>query len=104
MAEEFNALISNNTWDLVPFDKPKNVVGSKWVYKTKYNSDGSVEWKKARLVAQGNKQHETFSHVVRPTTIRIVFSLAIAYGWIIRRLDVKNASLHGYHIEEVYMN
>ncbi|CAH9145564.1 unnamed protein product [Cuscuta epithymum] len=57
MAEEFNALITNRTWDLVPFDNSKNIVGCKWIYKTKYHSDGTVERHKARLVAQGFNQH-----------------------------------------------
>ncbi|CAH9093188.1 unnamed protein product [Cuscuta epithymum] len=56
MAKEFNALIANHTWDLVPFDARKNVVGSKWIYKTKYLADGSVDRYKARLVAQGFNQ------------------------------------------------
>ncbi|CAH9094843.1 unnamed protein product [Cuscuta epithymum] len=109
MAEEFNALISNHTWDLVPFDASKNVVGSKWIYKTKYLSDGSVDRYKARLVAQGFKQQagidftETFSPVVKPTTVRLVLSLAVSFGWPVRQLDVKNAFLHGNLTEEVYM-
>ncbi|CAH9137975.1 unnamed protein product [Cuscuta epithymum] len=109
MAEEFNALISNHTWDLVPFDAKKNVVGSKWIYKTKYLADGSVERYKARLVAQGFNQQagidftETFSPVVKPTTVRLVLTLAVSFNWPIRQLDVKNAFLHGNLTEEVYM-
>ncbi|CAH9063661.1 unnamed protein product [Cuscuta epithymum] len=109
MADEFNALLANQTWELVPYDCTKNVVGCKWVYKTKYNSDGSVERHKARLVAQGFKQQagidftETFSPVVKPTTVRLVLSIAVSLGWCIRQLDVKNAFLHGHLTEEVYM-
>lgn len=109
MAEEFNALIANNTWELVPYDNVKILVGSKWIYKTKYNSDGSIERKKVRLVAQGNRQQEgvdfdeTFSPVVKHTTIRLVLSLAVSYGWTIRQLNVKNSCLHGYLTEEVYV-
>ncbi|CAH9079866.1 unnamed protein product [Cuscuta europaea] len=109
MADEFNALISNNTWELVPFAKSKNVVVSKWIYKTKFHSDGSIERHKARLVAQGFNQQagvdfsETFSPVVKPTTVRIVLTLVISFGWVMCQLDVKNSFLHGHLTEEVYM-
>ncbi|CAH9116494.1 unnamed protein product [Cuscuta europaea] len=110
MEEKFNALISNHNWDLVPFDADNNVVGSKWIYKTKYLPDGSVDRYKARLVAQGFNQQagidftETFSPVVKLTTVRIVLTLAVSFGWPIRQLDVKNAFLHGHLTEEVYMH
>ena len=55
-AEEMHALAENDTWDTV--DAPKGVkpIGCKWVYKVKYNSDGSVKRYKARLVAKGCKE------------------------------------------------
>lgn len=43
MADEFNALMANDTWDLVPHSRRMNLVGSKWIYKTKYKLDGTVE-------------------------------------------------------------
>lgn len=51
MIEEIAALRQNNTWLLVPRPVNTNIVGSKWIFRTKYLSDGSVERFKAHLVA-----------------------------------------------------
>ncbi|KAI5318467.1 PREDICTED: Retrovirus-related Pol poly from transposon [Prunus dulcis] len=53
MQEEIAALHMQGTWVLVPPPLHKNVVGSKWIYKIKQNSDGTISIYKARLVAQG---------------------------------------------------
>ncbi|KAJ4746261.1 Gag/pol [Rhynchospora pubera] len=109
MTQEVHALRQNNTWQLVPPPGDHNIVGCKWIYKTKRHSDGTVERYKARLVAKGFTQEEgvdyfdTFSPVVRPTTIRIVLSLAVTNRWPLRQLDVNNAFLNGVLHETVYM-
>lgn len=56
MQLEFNALLKNNTWSLVPPSKAKNIVGCKWVFKLKRKADGSIQRHKARLVAKGVHQ------------------------------------------------
>jgi len=109
MDKEIEALNSNNTWDLVDLPPEKRAISSKWVYKIKLHSDGSLERLKARLVIRGFTQkyrvdyQEVFSPVVKMTTIRSVIALAASRGWFLYQLDVNNAFLYGDLDEEVYM-
>lgn len=108
MTEEYSALISNNTWDLVPRPSAANSVTGKWVFRHKFRSDGSLERYKARWVLRGFTQGpgvdfaETFSPVVKPATIRTVLTVALSQDWPVHQLDVKNAFLHGTLDEIVY--
>lgn len=105
MAEEYEALITQGTWTLVPPPSHGNVIGCQWIYKIKRHSDGSIARYKARLVANGNQQAEgldfleTFSPVVKQPTVRIILS----YKWPLKQLDVSNAFLHGVIHEDVCM-
>ncbi|KAJ4777852.1 polyprotein [Rhynchospora pubera] len=109
MAVEIQALALNKTWTLVPPPADQKVIASKWIYKIKRKPDGSIERFKARLVANGFHQEEgvdfqeTYSPVVRATTIRVVLSIAVSSNWSIKQLDVQNAFLHGDLTETVYM-
>lgn len=108
MLEEYNALMTNNTWCLVPRPAGTNVITGKWIFRHKHNSDGSLARYKARWVVRGfNQEHgvdydETFSPVVKPATIHTVLSIATSSSWAIHQLDVKNAFLHGNLTETVY--
>jgi hypothetical protein len=53
MIEEYQSIVNNDVWDVVPRPKEKTVVSSKWIYKMKHSPDGSVEKYKARFVAHG---------------------------------------------------
>jgi hypothetical protein len=109
MDSEFSALFRNKTWHLVPPTPGRNVIYRKWVYKVKHKADGYVDRYKARLVAKGFQQRysidydDTFSHVVKFSTIRLALPLAVSQGWTLRQLDVRNVFLHGILEEEVYM-
>ncbi|XP_071704571.1 uncharacterized mitochondrial protein AtMg00820-like [Rutidosis leptorrhynchoides] len=87
MCEEMKALQQNQTWDLVPRPVNFNIVGSKWIFRTKFLADGSIEKYKAILVAQGFTQvpgidySSTFSPVVKAFTIRVILSLAVLNKW-----------------------
>nr|GEV85458.1 ribonuclease H-like domain-containing protein [Tanacetum cinerariifolium] len=110
MLDEYNALFSNGTWVLIPHPTNVNVVRSMWLFKHKFKAYESLSRYKARLVANGRSQQqaidcdETFSLVVKPTTIRTILSLAVSRDWPIHQLDVKNAFLHGHLSETVYMH
>jgi histone deacetylase 1/2 len=106
---EYDALMKNKTWHLVPPTKGRNIIDCKWVWKVKRKADGTLDKYKARLVTKGFKQRfgidyeDTFSPVVKMASIRIILSVAISRGWSLRQLDIQNAFLHGILEEEVYM-
>jgi hypothetical protein len=84
MLDKYDALISNSIWTLVPKPAGANIVTGKWIFKHKFHFDGSLARYKAHWVLRGYSQcpgidfDETFSPVVKPTTIRIVLSIAVS--------------------------
>jgi hypothetical protein len=109
MDTEFQALLKNDTWSLYSRLFGKNMVSCKWVFKLKRRPDGSIERHKARLFAVGYLQksginfHGTFNPVIKPSTVRMVLTIAVSFNWDIRQLNISNAFLHGILEEEVYM-
>ena len=109
MSEEFNAFMTNGTWDLVPSQSHYNIVGNRWIFWVKCHPASSISTYKAHLVAKGYHQHPsvdffaTFSPVIKPQTIKVVLTNAISKGWSIHQMDVNNAFVHGNLTKEVYM-
>lgn len=109
MKEEYDSLNKNRTWCLVKPPIGQKVIDNRWVFKLKENTDGSVERYKARLVARGFTQEygvdykETFSPVVKFTSIRTIMALAASKQMKLMHFDVKTAFLYGDLEETVYM-
>ncbi|CAL1410887.1 unnamed protein product [Linum trigynum] len=98
MRAEIRALIANRTWSLVSLPVSTNIVDYRWVFRIKRQPDGSIDRFKARLISQGYTQcpdidsHETYNPVLKPVTIRTVFSIALSQWWPILQFDVNNVS------------
>lgn len=109
MQEEYDALISNGTWEMVELPTGLKPIGCKWVFALKTNPAGEVERYKARLVAKGCSQRygidyeETYSPVVRYATIRMILAMAAEYELYVHQLDVSTAYLNGDLDEDIYM-
>ena len=107
--DEMDLILSNNTWVLVDLPVGSKPIGCKWVFRRKYNTNGSIQTFKARLVAKGFKQKEgvdyfdAYALVARITSIRVLLVLASIYKLIVHQMDVKTAFLNGDLDEEVYM-
>ncbi|KAL4319722.1 hypothetical protein GQ457_18G015860 [Hibiscus cannabinus] len=109
MKDEMNSMKNNEVWDLVSLPDGVKAIGCKWVFKTKKDSKGNIERYKARLVAKGFTQREgidyteTFSHVSKKDSLRIVLALVTQFDLEFQQMDVKTAFLNGDLEEEVYM-
>jgi hypothetical protein len=108
MQEELNNFMRNEVWHLVPRPN-QNVVGTKWVFRNKQDEHGVVTRNKARFVAKGYSQvegldfGETYAHVARLESIRILLTYATYHGFKLYQMDVKSAFLNGPIKEEVYV-
>lgn len=109
MCEEYDALMANDTWTLTELPNGRKPIKCKWVFKTKHDANGNVDRHKARLVVKGFSQREgvdydeTYSPVVRHSSLRYLFALSAKYGLSIEQMDATTAFLQGDLTEEIYM-
>ena len=86
MTEEYQSIMKNDVWEIVPRPEGKSVVSSKWIFKIKHVADGSIDKYKARFVARRFSQKdeidykETFFPVARYTSVRAVLTIATSNG------------------------
>jgi hypothetical protein len=109
MKEEYNSLLENQTWDMVPLPSGRNLFKCKWVYRTKREMDKQVNIYKSRLVSKGFQQvhdidyDETFAPVANMDSIGWELSIMAEKGWEFNQMDMKNAFLHDDIFKEIYM-
>jgi hypothetical protein len=109
MDEELDQIEKNDTWELVPRPKNKNVISTKWVFRNKLNEDGQVRRNKARLVCKRYAQikgidfEETFFLVARMEAICFLLAYACSKNVKVYQMDVKLAFLNGKLEEDVYI-
>ncbi len=109
MQEEYDYLVVNDTWSLVPFPKGRKPISCKWVFKIKHGVDGEVEHYKATLVARGFTQtfgvdyNEIFSHVTKFVSIRRILALMAIENMEIHQMDIKTAFINGDLEKKIYM-
>ena len=109
MNEEYQSTVKNCFWDVVPRPKEKSIVSSKWIYKMKHSTNGSMAKYKARFISRGFSQkeviyyEETFSPVARYTSIRSILAIAGVLKWKVHQMDMKTTFLNGVVEEEVYV-
>lgn len=82
MLEEYQLIMNNDVWEIVPRLEVKSMVSSKWAYKIKHAMNGNTKKYKAIFLAigfshkEGEDYDETFASVTRYTTIRSIISIA----------------------------
>ena len=100
MDEEYSTLMDNNTWDLVPLPKGRNLVRCRWIYRTKIAADGEIRKYKYRLVAKGYSQvhgidyTETFAPVAKMDSIRLVLAIVASHRWEVHHMHYIRELIH----------
>ena len=94
--EEYQSIMKNDVWEIVPRPDDKSMVSSKWMFKTKHSANGSIEKYNTRFLGWGFSQkegidyEETFVPVAKYTSIRTVLSLASNTKWKLHQIDKKH--------------
>ncbi len=110
IGKELETLNSKGTWSIIPRPSGIKPIGNKWTFKIKRDENGRITKFKARLVAKGFTQKfgidylETFSPVIKFTTLRILFCIAAHKDYEMHQIDITGAFLNGKLNEDIYMD
>ncbi|THH13397.1 hypothetical protein EW146_g6813 [Bondarzewia mesenterica] len=106
---ELGKMREYGVWDVVPLPKGAELMDYRWVFAKKFDSDGNVTGRKARLVGKGYSQRFgvnflwTFASVVRLETVRTALALTAALDLEIWQIDFESAFLNAPVDSDIYM-
>ena len=106
--KELKQLADFNTWTRVPVSEAKNVLGCKWVYKLKNDSNNILQYK-SRICPKGFQQRrgidftDTYAPVTSHTAFRLLLSVAAERNYEIKQLDICNAFPNADLDKEIFM-
>ncbi|KAJ9556946.1 LOW QUALITY PROTEIN: hypothetical protein OSB04_011560 [Centaurea solstitialis] len=106
MQEELAEFIRNNVWELTSRRRKRSVIGTKWIFRNKFDEHGNVTRNKARLVAQGYRQEKGIDYdetLLQLEAIRLFLAYAAHKNFKVFQMDVNSAFLNGRLTEEVYV-
>jgi len=107
--KEINSINMKKVLEPAHLPRGKRLLNTKWVYKIKYGAQGELSSYKVRLVACGYSKvfgidfDETYSPVIRLTSMRLLFAISAQLGLKIHQMDVNTAFLHADISEEIYI-
>lgn len=87
MSDEYDAIVHNRTLELVPSHPIQNLIGFKWIFHTRhYLLDlligTNFAWLQRGFInVQRVNYHDTFSPIVKPSTVSLILSLVASHGW-----------------------
>ena len=109
MDKEYNSLIENDTWDLVPLPPGKEVIGGRWLFQLKPDPIEEVLFK-ARYVAQGFAQRmglnylDTYAPTAKFPSMRVISDISAQITLILHHCDVVTAYLNAdIDFDELYV-
>lgn len=109
MQREYDDLMENNTWTLMPLPFVKSVIPCRWVFKIKPATRAESKVFKSRLAVKGFRQvfgvdyDGTYALVLRMSAIRVLLSIAVNEKMHVHGMDAKNSFLNGELENEVFM-
>jgi hypothetical protein len=103
-----DSLLYNNTWTIVDVPPNSNTIVCKWVFRRKYNSDGSIQTFKVRWAAKSFRQKKRINYfdtalVTHITSIKVILALSSIYNLYLYQINVKTAFLNCQLDEGVYI-